>query len=285
MRRKPYPTIAMINDNHPLVQSLHQTAKLGEVYDLPIRGIGEEGWLSASSLFQEDDQRLADIVSGYGRGFLGTENRHLAASAFIIAYLTRLVFPLLGQYVLNRRVIDVSLDNLEFHTNGQRFDGTALGRPLFAALPDDPAADHPDAEIVSDEVSLYARLKQQLFDANFDLVIPSLTRAAGASPKVSWNAVAASCAQVFYWLYELTSEKECVIRHAEAFFGDESSPMYQQVRMALIDHQGKQGYFARRAGCCLFWKVREQDVYCFGCILLPDEEQDVRFKQQLVNQT
>jgi len=277
-------TMTMTNDNHPLVESLRQMAELGEEYDLPIRKPGEDGWLSASSLFQEDDQRLAEIVAGYGRGFLGTENRHLAASAFIIAYLTRLVFPLLGQYLINRRVIDVSLDNLEFHTNGQRFDGTALRRPLFAVLPEDSAAGHPDAEVVPDEAALYTRLKQQLFDANFGLVIPSLARAAGASPKVSWNAVAASCAQVFYWLYELTDEKERVMQQAEAFFDDPASPMYREVRMALIEHQGKEGYFARRAGCCLFWKVREQDVYCSGCILLPDEEQDIRFKQLLVSQ-
>jgi len=55
--------------------------------------------------------------------------------------------------------------------------------------------------------------------------------------------------------------------------------MYGEVRMELIEHQGKKGYFARRAGCCLFWRVRDEDVYCSGCILLSDEEQTIRFKQ------
>nr|MBC8279393.1 hypothetical protein [Chloroflexota bacterium] len=173
----------MINDSHPLVGSLRKTAELGEEYDLPIRTAGEEGWLGATALFQEDDQRLADIVAGYGRGFLGTDNRHLAASAFTIAYLTRLVFPLLSQYILNRLVIDVSLNNLEFHSNGQRFDGTALGRPRFAVLPDDPAAGHPDAEVLTNEKALYNKLNERLFSENFNLVIPSLRRAAGASAK------------------------------------------------------------------------------------------------------
>ena len=127
-------------------------------------------------------------------------------------------------------------------------------------------------------------LKEQLFESNFDVVIPALNRAAGASIKVSWNAVAAACALVFYWLYELTEDKESIVRHVEAFFGDPSSPMYGEVRMELIEHQGKKGYFARRAGCCLFWRVRDQDVYCSGCILLSDEEQTVRFKQQMASQ-
>jgi ferric iron reductase protein FhuF len=271
------------NGGHPLVDSLRRVGELGAEYDLPTRDPGQEGWIKAQSLFQDDDQRLRNFVSAYGRDFVDTDNRHLAASAFTIAYLTRLTYPLISQYVLERRVIDISLSNLEFHTDGQRFNGTALASPRFAALPDDPAAGHPDAEIVPDDAALYARLKKQLFDYNFDIVIPSLRRAAQASIKVSWNAVAASCAQVFYWLYELTEDTESIVRHAEAFFGDPSSPVYDEVRMELVAHQGKNGYFARRAGCCLFWRIRDEDVYCSGCILLSDEEQTIRFKQLLEN--
>ena len=234
---------------------------------------------SRLSLFQDDDQLLRKFVAGYGRDFLGTDNRHLSASGFIIAYLTRLVFPLISQYVLERRVIDVSLGNLEFHTDGQRFNGTALCSPRFICLPDDPAADHPDADIVPDDAALYAKLKERLFDSNFDIVIPSLRRAAQASVKVSWNAVAASCAQVFYWLYELTEDRDKVVRHAEAFFGDHLSRVYGEVRMELIEHQDKKSYFARRAGCCLFWRVRDDDIYCSGCVLLSDEEQTIQFKK------
>ena len=273
----------MNNGGHPLVDSLRRVGELGAEYDLPTRDPGQEGWIKAQSLFQDDDQRLRNFVSAYGRDFVDTDNRHLAASAFTIAYLTRLTYPLISQYVLERRVIDISLSNLEFHTDGQRFNGTALASPRFAALPDDPAAGHPDAEIVPDDAALYARLKKQLFDYNFDIVIPSLRRAAQASIKVSWNAVAASCAQVFYWLYELTEDTESIVRQAEAFFGDPASPVYDEVRMELVAHQGKNGYFARRAGCCLFWRIRDEDVYCSGCILLSDEEQTIRFKQLLEN--
>ena len=74
------------------------------------------------------------------------------------------------------------------------------------------------------------------------------------------------------------------MRHSEAFFGDTSSTVYGQVRMDLIEHQGMKGYFARRAGCCLFWRVRDEDVYCSGCILISEEEQTARFKQLLGNQ-
>lgn len=268
-------------DNHPLADSIERATTLNELFGIPLRYPDQDRWIEAGALFQEDDQRLQDMVSAYGRGRWGTENRHLAASGFIVAYLTRLTYPLISQYVLEHRVIDVSLSNLVFHTDGPRIDGTALNRPCFTALPDDPASGHPDAQVVPDEAALYARLKESLFDSNFDLVVPSLRRAAQASLKVSWNAVASSCAQVFHRLYDLVEEPEIVVRNAEAFFGDPSSPAYRQVSMEFIEHRGQRGYFARRAGCCLWWRGDDSKDYCSGCILLPREEQDARFRDMM----
>ena len=268
---------------HPLVESIGRAAALNDLFAISIRHPGRDQWIEAESLFLRNDQWLRDLVTAYGRDRWGTENRHLAGSGFIVAYLTRLTYPLISQYVLERRVLDVSLSNLAFRTNGERIDGTALRLPRFAALPDDPARGHPDAQIVQDEAALYGRLKEWLFNSNFELVIPSLHWAARASLKVSWNAVASSCAQVFHRLYGLAEAPDVVLRRAEAFFGDPSSPVYRQVSMELIEHQGRQGYFARRAGCCLWWRAAQD--YCSGCVLLSREEQDSRFRKILEGQT
>ena len=53
--------------------------------------------------------------------------------------------------------------------------------------------------------------------------------------------------------------------------------------MKFIEQHGKKGYFARRAGCCLFWRVRDNDIYCSGCVLLSDEEQTDQFKKLMEN--
>ncbi|MFQ6031130.1 MAG: IucA/IucC family C-terminal-domain containing protein, partial [Dehalococcoidia bacterium] len=262
--------------NHPLVDSIGRATALNDFFAIPLRYPDQDRWIEAESLFLGDDQRLRDLIVAYGRDRWGSENRHLAGSGFIVAYLTRLTYPLISQYLLERRVPNVSLSNLSFHTNDRGIDGTALNRPGFTALPDDPASGHPDAQVVPDEAALYARLKEWLFDSNLELVVPSLHRAARASLKVSWNAVASSCAQVFHRLYNLVEEPDTVVRDAEAFFGDPSSPAYRQVTMEVIEHRGKRGYFARRAGCCLWWRVSKD--YCSGCILLPREEQDARFR-------
>ena len=79
---------------------------------------------------------------------LGSTNHHVAGSAFIIAYLTRLVWPVIGQYALERRVPNV-------------------------LLPDDPIVTHSDAVVVKDEAALYIRLNEWLFDDNLAKVIAS----------------------------------------------------------------------------------------------------------------
>ena len=188
---------------------------------------------------------------------------------------------MISQYVLERRVPDVRLSNLEFHWDGQRINGSALNRPSFAALPGDPGSSHPDAVVVADAAELYARLKDWLFDSNLEIVIASLRRAARASLKVSWNAVAASCAQAFNKLYYVMEEPEIAVRDASAFFGDPSSPVYRQVTMDVFAHQGKQGFFSRRAGCCLWWRTERSNDYCSNCILLTREQQDTRLRQIL----
>jgi len=274
-----------VSRQHPIVESTRRLGALNDLFYLPVRerdqARAQESWLEASSLFRDDDQRLRDLVAAYGRERWQTENRHAAGSAFIIAYLTQVTWPLISHYVLERRVPDVRLDNLAFHWDGGQIDGTALNRPSFAALPADPGSNHPDAEVMPDEAALYARLKEWLFDANLDIVIPSLRRAARSSVKVSWNAVATSCARAFNRLYEVSETPESVVRDAEAFFGDPSSPVYRQVTMEVFTHQGKQGLVSRRAGCCLWWRTEKPNDFCSNCILLTREQQDARFRRTL----
>jgi hypothetical protein len=241
----------------------------------------QDGWLDASSLFQGDDARLHDMVIAQGRDRWGTDHPYVAGSAFIIAYLTRVTWPAIALYVLERRVPRVTLDNLALHRDGERIVGTALSHPFFALLPGDPAANHQDAEVVSDEAALYARLKEWLFEANLNIVIPALRRAARASLRVSRNAVAASCAQAFRQLYAAADNPDIVANEARAFFTDPTSPVHREATIELLEHQGKRGLFSRRSGCCLWWRSEKSNDYCSNCVLLTSEQQNERFREIL----
>lgn len=275
----------MVNYKHPLAESIRRAGDLSGLFNLSVRDANHDGWLGAGQLFQDNDQRLGDLVMALGLARWETENRHVAGSAFIIAYLTKVTWPLISQYVLERRVPDIRLSNLEFHWTGEIIDDTAMSRPSFAVLPGDPAANHPDAVVVADEAELYERLKDWLFRGNLDIVITALRRASRASLKVSRNAVAASCAQAFKKLYDVSDKPEIVVEAADAFFGDSSSPVYRQVTTEIFSHQGKSGFFSRRAGCCLWWRTEQSNDYCSNCILLSREQQDTRFRKTLERRT
>lgn len=258
---------------------MQRAGLISPYFELPVRESGQHGWVGASELFFTNDRNLHDMVSSCGWNSWGTNNSHVAGSAFMIAYLNRLVWPVIGQYVLERRVPHVSLDNLAFHRVAGGIDATGLNQPSFALLPDDPCASHPDAEVASDLLSLYEKLKEWMFDANLSMVIPALNRAAKASIKVSHNAVAYACAQAFHRLYPVVKDPDLLVREANRFFDDHSSMVYQQLTMEVFEHQRKLAFLARRRGCCLVWRTERANGYCSNCILVPREEQDRLFRQ------
>jgi len=270
-------------ETHPLAESMARLGRINPSFQMPIRDPAEGGWIGADKLFLTDDARLRDLVTAYGESYWGSTNRHVAGSAFIIAYLTRLVWPVIGQYVLDRRVPDVSLSNLAFHRTvnslGSQIDATALTHPYFAVLPDDPSVTHPDAVVVKDEAALYIKLKQWLFDDNLAKVIEALNRAAQASIKISQNAVASACAQAFHRLYPVVENPDAMVQKASVLFNDPTSPVYGQVTMEVFKHQDKCGFFARRRGCCLAWRTERLNGYCSNCVLVSREEQDQLFRR------
>ena len=105
----------MATDQHPLVRSLREAGELDPYLEMPVSNLDETGWSPAIALFQVEDASLREMVMSYGYARWRTSNNHVAASAFIIAYLTRFIYPMVGQYVLRRRVPRVSLENLAFH--------------------------------------------------------------------------------------------------------------------------------------------------------------------------
>ncbi|MDE2781246.1 MAG: hypothetical protein OXI91_16450 [Chloroflexota bacterium] len=267
--------------DHPLTTSMARAQDLGGFFALPRQTPGDEDWTPARELFQADDQMLGELVATYGQRAWDSSNRHVAGSAFLVAYLSRVVFPLVGQYVLEQRVPDVSLGNLAFHWNGPAIDATGLKSLKFAALPEDAAAAHPDAMVVADEAALYDQLKGWLFEDNLEQVIADLRRAAGASVKVSWNAAAAAFSQALNRLYATEAARERVVEAAEVLFSDPDSPICGQLTMEEFEQGGRHGFFSRRRGCCLWWRSPRANDYCSNCILLPRGEQDQRFREML----
>ena len=107
-----FKTLANDYAPHPLIESMDRAALLNPHFCLPIREPGQDGWTDATELFLGDDERLCNLMLAYGLNAWGTANRHTAGSAFIIAYLSRLTWPVIAQYVIARRVKGVEQANL-----------------------------------------------------------------------------------------------------------------------------------------------------------------------------
>ncbi len=126
---------------HPLIDGMRRAGAIDRYFNLPVRDPQQDGWISGEELFLGNDQRLRHLVRTYGQAFWGTTNAHVAGSAFIIAYLTRLVWPVIGQWVREQQVPDVTLGNIVFHQVGDRIDATAMARPTFATVASGPKTD------------------------------------------------------------------------------------------------------------------------------------------------
>ena len=272
----------MATVEHPLVLSLREAGELDPYLGMPVANADDTGWSPAGDLFQTGDANLRET----GDGLRVREMGDYQQSCCSLGLHHRLPNSL---YLSDGRPVcaeeegpqgDPGKPGLSSNRRPNRRHRTQL-QPQFAVLPDDPAAGHPDAEVLHGESELYQRLKEWAFEANVEIVIAVLRRSVPASVKVSRNAVAASCGQALHRLYNLVEDKSPVIRAAGTLFGDPSSPIYGQVSMEVIDHEGKSGFFARRAGCCLVWRTREDNGYCSNCILQPREEQTRQFKNML----
>jgi len=267
---------------HPLVKGMDRLTQISPYFRLPVKGSEADGWVSAYDLFHEDNDRLKNMVRDYGLEHWDSSNPHVSGSAFLIAYLTRLVWPVIGQFVLERRVPDVTLKNLAFHVKGgsdRRFiDGTAMVIPYFAALKDDTDIQHEHAIEAIDYANLFTVLKRMLFQENLSPVIDSLTQICRASMPVSKNAVASACAQAFRHLYPFVDNPGDLAQLAKELFDDESTVVFGQVTMEVIKMETRSGLFARRLGCCLAWRTSRLNGYCSNCILVSKSEQDKAFE-------
>ena len=87
----------MADAGHPLLDSMAAAERLGGYFAMPLRRPGVTGWTDAADLFRGDDRRLERLVTAYGERAWASSNRHVVNSAFLVAYLSRVVFPVVGQ--------------------------------------------------------------------------------------------------------------------------------------------------------------------------------------------
>lgn len=238
------------------------------------------GWLSAADLLADGAEalgvRLRTVHDSHGGGL-----PDVAASYFMGWYAGAVAAPVIGAFVLERRVPDVGAANVSVHAHeGGWFDRTALHDSSLTVLAGDPAAGAPGNRTATDLASLRAVLVSGLV-THLTPVVTAVRSRAPLGLRALWGTVADACAAVFV---ELGRDGDAGARcrtEADAFLDAASPPLRARPRWVVVDHEGVDRTFMRRGACCLAYKVPGDHGYCTSCPLVDDTERDVRLRTYL----
>jgi len=156
----------------------------------------------------------------------------------------------------------------------------------FAALPTDPAADHPDAYIVPDQDALRDNLRTGL-EVHFSWVIERLSQTVGCNPRGLWLYVTDRCAGTLGWLMQEQDKQAClpcINREADALIRVSGSPLFnKKVGFFELTYQEHSHIYLDRATCCYWYKTDGGD-YCNTCPHRTKEERNERLLKYMADE-
>ncbi len=264
----------------PLGDTLARLRRLGPVADrLALAGRASDCPIPAPQLCQVGPE-LAGAVSTFTRT-LGTSDERVAASLFGQAYALVVTHTTIVCLVVERRVPDVAAANTAVCLDAAgRPVSLALTTPRCAVLSDDPAAAHPDSEVVADFSRLVSWARQQAFDDHLGPFIDALTVIAPVGRRTLWGNVAAACAKAFAALDVAGIDHDRLLGDATALLDAPDAPTRGLARLFAIDHGNGRRLFVRRETCCLYYRLPGA-VSCLSCRLLSDAERRARITSLL----
>jgi ferric iron reductase protein FhuF len=255
-------TTASALSTHPLAATLQRGRELTHGgYDLsvPLGVTSEDGWMSVAGLLG-DPRLLDEALAAFGRE-IGSSRRDVQASLLLEAYVWRLILPLAGALLAESRVPTPGLDGTAVRLTSEGVPcSIRLLQGRFAALPGDPAIEHPDAHVVCNRGVLDRCLRTWLI-AHFDPFVEKLNAASGRPRAALWRSVADRTATALLYA-GLASNRPAAARviAERTLAGD--PPLSYPPRYIEI---GEQSVHLRH-GCCLWWRT-DSATTCLTCPL------------------
>jgi hypothetical protein len=270
--------------NHPLEQTLARVRQLNA--DLrPEPGLPSTGdWVSVPEHFAPGASWLTAMIAEAQRR-LHTRSPAIIGSTILQGYQWPLVGTAVACYLLDRRVPDISLANTRVGYTGHEAAALALLGGRFTALPDDPAAGHPDVTVVSDSAMLRALLRREI-EAHLGAVIARICAAVGCKPRGLWLNVADALAGTVLWLAQqqqpcspaqLEAEVDALVRVPGAPFAS------ARLGLVVLTYRERTRVFLDRATCC-YWYKTDQGEYCSTCPHRTPEDRRQRLLKYLAEE-
>lgn len=252
--------------HHPLEQTLARARQLNDYLKPELGTPSGERWFAHTDLAPGAAYLETLIAATQAR--LRTKAAAIVGSAVLQGYQWPLISTAIACYLLDRRVPDLTLANTRIrYTAEHEADALALLSGRFTALPDDPAADYPDATVVPDLDALCAMLRTTV-EAHLGVVIAQLCARLGCKPRGLWLNVADSLAGTLVWLMQEQQPAamlEAIETEVAALTRNTGSPLSnRQIGLLQLSHGAQSQVFLDRATCCYRYKT-EGGEYCSTC--------------------
>jgi ferric iron reductase protein FhuF len=269
---------------HPLQQTLarvHQrSAYIKGCLGLP----DSTGWVAPTAFFAPDSTALTPLIDLVRQRYR-TSSPNTIGGVILQAYQWPLIATAVAAYVFERRVPDLSVHNVRLLvTDTGDVEEIAYVGGRFAALPDDPAADHPDALILPDQATLREHLRRSL-EAHVCWLLDQLSAHLRCNGRALWLFVTDRCVSTLSWLlqeHDKTLGLCAIEAEVNALIHAPGSKLSnKKVGLFELTYKDKREVFMERATCCYWYKLEEGD-YCTTCPHRPRAERHQRLLEYLI---
>ena len=252
----------------PISDTLTRAAERIEYFSAS-HGERPEGWHFAADVVNE--RAAVSALLDQVLAIYGMDDRQVGAAFLVLGYFWSPMLAALACYTIDRRLPDLAPDAVAFNLSG----GVRFTSPRFCALPDDPDAGHPDAEILPGRDALRDRLVQQFEQEHAEPLFATLRSVAPYGLNGMRANYVDRLVSALIWISESLKDPEIARTEVPAFV----SRMTEKRRAGIIElqYEGRQGIYQQRSGCCLNYRLPGKEK-CDTCSLRPMEERRTIFR-------
>ncbi len=266
--------------SHPFAATVEKINAFSPYFQLSVGAPPDESWLRADRLLSDPDRLTATIRGQHlKRSYLTLRD---VAISYFDCYQWYVGAAAISAFLADERVPDVGAENvaLKFDADGW-VAGIALIDAHFTCLPDDPAATHLDARVLSDRDALREYAARSIYTHVSQLAAP-LRKAAGGISEQSLRLASAN-SQSGLVLSILQEAGQPVLAEAEAHAFALALPFPAKARLFEVECDGERKVFVNGSVCC-HWYLEPENPdksYCNNCPKVPLSKRIERLRTRM----
>jgi hypothetical protein len=176
-----------------------------------------------------------------------------------------------GPFIVDRRVPVLNQSSLGFSlSEWEAPEFIVLPDSRFHCLPDDPAADHGDADLIADRHALRRLLRSSLVSV-LEPVIAALRRRARIGARALWISAAETCAAVLVDALPAATAADVAREEVRALIGEAQVLLRAKPEIVMVASGDVSALATLGSDCCCNFKLAGAS-YCGVCPHRPRQE-------------